>query len=141
MAGMAVDQSERLREAADDVILPLTGGTVDQICVDFAFTLVIDGMHTVQIARPGQFHDGATEHVIDPAVPASVLPLLGLHQSVVRDARADKNGTLRLHFTAGSSIVVAPDDEYEAWEVCGGMPPVTPDFRLVCLPGGRVESF
>ncbi len=138
---MAVDQSERLREAADDFVLPLAGGTVDQICVDFAFTLVVDGMHTVQIARPGRFHDGSAEHVIDPAVPASVLPLLGLHQGVVKEARADKDGTLRLRFDAERSIVVAPDEEYEAWEVCGGMPPVTPDFKLVCLPGGRVESF
>ena len=85
---MAVDQSERLREAADDFVLPLAGGTVDQICVDFAFTLVVDGMHTVQIARPGRFHDGSAEHVIDPAVPASVLPLLAGRQTFASSPRS-----------------------------------------------------
>ncbi len=141
MTGMAVDQTERLREAVDVFVLPLAGGTVDQICVDFAFTLVVDGMHTIRISSPGRYRDGATEHVIDPSDPSSVLALLGLHQGVVKEAQADKDGTLRLTFDGARSIVVVPDAEYEAWEVCGGMPPVTPDFKLVCLPGGRVESF
>lgn len=141
MTGMTVDQTERLREEADHFVLPLAGGIVDQLCVDFAFTLVIDGTHTVRMSRPLRFHDGAVEYTIDPAETSTVVPLLGLHQAVVREARADKDGTLRMRFDLARTIVVSPDEEYEAWEVSGGMPPVTPDFQVVCPPGGGVESF
>jgi hypothetical protein len=138
---MAVDQSERLREETDHFVLPLVGGVVDQLSIDFAFTLVVDGTHTVRMSRPLRYHDGSVEHVVDPADIESVVPLLGLHQAVVREARADKDGTLLLRFDGARTIVVTPDEEYEAWEVSGGMPPVTPDFQIICPPGGGVESF
>lgn len=137
---MPVDQASQLREEPDHYVLPLVGGTVDQLNVDFAFTLVIDGAHSVRIACPMRYHDGEQEHHIDPSDVDQLLPLLHLHQATVLEATASKLGTLVVHFDAGRSIVVDPDVDYEAWEVNGGMPPITPDYQLVCLPGGGVDA-
>ena len=41
-----------IREEADHFVLPLTGREVDQICIDYAVTLVVDGTDTVRLEGP-----------------------------------------------------------------------------------------
>jgi hypothetical protein len=63
--------------------------------------------------------------------PSDVLAtLLG---DVVRTARTDDRGELRVAFTGGSKVVIGVDADFESWAVTG------PDGVLVvCLAGGEL---
>ena len=58
-----------IREEEDHFVLPLTGREVDQVCVDYAVTLVIDGTDTVRLDSPftavSYTHLRAHETVLD----------------------------------------------------------------------------
>ena len=70
-------------------------------------------------------------HALDPGERAGLGPLLAVYPDVLGTAAVDSDGTLRLLFASGSSLVVPPDDHYEAWQIEG------PGTRLVvCTPGG-----
>ncbi len=120
-------------------VLPWDGRVVDQICVDYAVTFVIDGCHSVRIGTPFVARIGDQTHEVDPADVQTVAPVLAFHGAVVRSATAERDGSLRVDFVDGLSIAVEPDAAYEAWEVDGGLPPVTPGYRLVAAPGGGVR--
>jgi hypothetical protein len=78
---------------------------------------------------------------IDPEAPDTLPPLLALHQAVVSEANAVKDGHLVVRFEDGRSIEVAPDDRYEAWQVDGSRPPVPRDFKIIAVPGGGLAVF
>ncbi len=138
---MAIDEEARLHESSGVLRLPIVGGEVDQLCIDFAFSLVIDGTHTVRMSTPISYTNGSGTLDIEPSDTGAIHPLLGLHQAIVTEAWASAEGVLHLAFSDNRTIVVAPSEDYEAWEVAGGLPPVSPVYSAVCLPGGGVATF
>ncbi len=129
----------QLTEHADEWVLPLVGREVDQICLDFAVTLVVDGSETVRLAAPFALDVGGEVHTVDPQHLASVPPVLGLHRAVVTAACAGKDGVLQLRFDRGRELRCEPDDVEEAWEAEGGLPPVTAAYQIAAKPGGGVS--
>ena len=120
--------------------LGLEGSQVSLIYIDYAFGFVLEppelGEPTARIRIGMTFEllgaDG-TSHPVIPGPPQdSVAPALRLHNQVVLDATASADGTLKISFEDGSGLTVAPDPNYEAWELNG------PVGMMVCLPGGGV---
>lgn len=133
---MACD--EVTRDDAGRWVLPWGGREVDQICVDFAVTFVVDGCHSVRIGTAFTAQVGQQAHQVDPADIQTVAPVLAFHRAVVRSAVAEHDGTLRIDFEGGLGLLAPPDPADEAWEIDGGLPPVTPGYRLVAKRGGGV---
>lgn len=51
-------------------------------------------------------------------------------------ATIDDRGALTLSLTGDRSIVVKPDDAYEAWSIAG-----PGSYKLVCMPGGELAEW
>ena len=45
-----------IREEATHYVLPLVGREVDQLCIDYAVTLVVEGTDTVRLESPFTLH-------------------------------------------------------------------------------------
>ena len=57
-----------IREEATHYVLPLVGREVDQLCIDYAVTLVVEGTDTVRLESPFTLHvDGTTHVVVTPS--------------------------------------------------------------------------
>ncbi len=137
MAGAAVETE--IREERTHYVLPLVGREVDQICVDYSVTLVIEGTDTVRLITPFTLHVAGLTHKVDPEDLESVAIVLGLHRAVVVRSHASKDGSLILDFDGDRELRVAPDPDGEAWEIGGGLPPVTPSYLIVAEAGGGVR--
>ena len=130
-----------IREEEDHFVLPLTGREVDQVCVDYAVTLVIDGTDTVRLDSPFTVSFPDRTLLIDPQRLDSVAPVLELFRAVILRAWAGKDGSLVLMFDDDRSLRIEPDPDGEAWEIGGGLPPVSPSYRIVALPTGSGIEF
>lgn len=64
-------------------MLPLVGREVDQLCIDYAVTLVVEGTDTVRLESPFTLHVDGTTHVVDPERLDTVAIVLQLHRAVV----------------------------------------------------------
>ncbi len=138
--GMAdVGLDPLIREEATFFALPLVGREVDQLCIDFAVTLVVEGTDTIRLESPFTLHVEGTTHVVDPARLETVAVILDLHRAVVTRAEAGKDGSLTLDFDSDRWLRVDASDDGEAWEVGGGLPPVTPSYFIAAQPGGGVR--
>ncbi|WP_242574755.1 DUF6188 family protein [Streptomyces sp. NP-1717] len=61
-------------------------------------------------------------------------PLLGLFAKVVTETEVTGSGTLSLGFDDGTRLSVAPDPDYESWNLAGsGIDPV------LVGPGGETD--
>ena len=70
-----------IREEEDHFVLPLTGREVDQVCVDYAVTLVIDGTDTVRLDSPFTVSFPDRTLLIDPQRLDTVAPVLELFRA------------------------------------------------------------
>ncbi len=137
---MEIDTRAGLVEQHTRWLLPVVDGTVTQIRVDYAFTLVIDH-YSIRINTPFTFSRGDDHSKHDPEDPGTLAPLLTLHQATLREGVLSKDGVLTLSFRDGTTLTVPPNDQYEAWEATGELPPVTPSFQVIALPGGGLAVF
>lgn len=117
-------------------VLPVAGGEVTQVRVDFAFGLMIEAWLSIRIEGRFSLERGGMVHEYDPADTASLGPLVVLHKSVVSEALARKDGRLTIRFADGTILIVPPGDQYEAFVIDGALPPIQRKFTLVSLPGG-----
>lgn len=130
-----------LTEARGKWILPVGGGIVTQIRIDFAFTVVLESWIEIRIETAFSFGPPGAGRRFEPSEATALAPLLGLHQAVVAAAQIRKDGRLTLTFADGAVLEVGPDERYEAFHVAGSLPPVRRGFRFVALPGGGLARF
>lgn len=125
-----------LIEDDDRWLLPYRGMQVDQICVSYQLSLVLDGGAEVTVETPALLTVGsfsapdarAVELVPERQDVAAALHLFG---SKVLSSVAFKSGSLRVVFDGGLHLDVSPDPKYEAWALTGPL-----GLRIVCMPGG-----
>jgi hypothetical protein len=79
-------------------VLPLVGREVDQLCIDYAVTLVVDGTDTIRLESPFTLHVDGTTQVVDPERLETVAAVLQLFRAVVTRAEAGKDGSLTIDF-------------------------------------------
>lgn len=128
-----------VREEATHYALPLVGREVDQLCIDYAVTLVVDGTDTIRLESAFTLFVDGTAHIVDPERLDTVAVVLSLHRAIVTRAEAGKDGSLTIDFDGDRWLRVDPLDDGEAWEIGGGLPPVTPSYFIAAEPGGGVR--
>lgn len=134
------DPAHQPREEADRWVLPTGEGIVTQLQIDFAFGLTIDQWLHIRIEGPFVVHAGEEIIECEPERPASIAPLVELHQVVVSEAAAHKDGSLTIAFADGHVMRVAADQRYEAFAITGSRAGAAP-FRLISLPGGGLAEW
>ena len=128
-----------LREEAAHYVLPLVGREVDQLCIDYAVTLVVDGTDTIRLESPFTLHVDGNTQVVDPERLETVAAVLQLHRAVVTRAEAGKDGSLTVSFDSDRWLRADAIQDGEAWEIGGGLPPVTPSYFIAAQSGGGVR--
>jgi hypothetical protein len=137
MSYAAVDAD--VREEETHYLLPLVGREVDQLCFDYGVTLVVEGTDTIRLETPFTVHLAGQTVVVDPERLETAAVLLSLFRAVVTRAEAGKDGSLVVEFDDDRWLRAEAISDGEAWEIGGGLPPVTPSYRLVSLPGGGIH--
>jgi hypothetical protein len=116
-------------------------GAVDQLRIDFAFTLVISTLLEIRIETAFSVISAGVEVVFDPEDARSLRPLLDLHEVGVLAATVSKAGPVRVEFQDGRSLRVQPDDRYEACAVRLRAPGGGRRVEFIVLPGGGLAEF
>lgn len=129
-----------LRDEGDRWSLDLVQGEITQCTFGHQFGIAIYTprfylnveIESVAVIRlPGSGHSVEVDpRTKDPMAMAPALKLL--HVSADR-LEASRNGRLTVALGEGGLVEVAPDDDYEAWNVTG-----PEGLRLVSMPGGEV---
>ena len=126
---------------AGPVQLPLEGASVDQCCLDYAFTLKLGKSEQswalriegdFDLAQPG----GSTQRFSE-APPSGWGPAVdALLRETISDASVTRDGTLHLRFAGGCCVEVPPTHQWESWQLNG------PGGELiVCGPGGALSRW
>ncbi len=92
------------------------------------------GESEIVIESPFQLAAAGTVHALDPQDRSGLGPLLAVYPDRLNAAGAQADGTLRLTFISGAAVTVAPDPQFEAWQVNKA----TSHHLLVCMPGGEL---
>lgn len=114
-------------------------GVVQLIQIDFRLGLFISdksGEAQLFIETPFEMNTPQGRHVLVPEDTPSLEPALTLFSAKVVRVSIRETGGLTVEFKKDVSIEVYPDDKYEAWQLSG-----SPEFMLVCAPGGSVAIF
>jgi Family of unknown function (DUF6188) len=122
-------------------LLPVGDGTVTELRIDYAFTLVLEAWIVIRIETPFSYGPAGNVRQFEPSDSPGLAPLLGLHQATVTSAEIRKDGRLTLTFADGSELIVPPDERYEAFSVTGSLPPVRRGFSFTAVPGGGLARF
>jgi Family of unknown function (DUF6188) len=128
---------EQLIEHGDYWVIPLQGKAVTRCFVDSTFGLECwdrDSLTTIRIEGLFVFAEQGVERHLSSEHPTTLGPALSVLGKTVTSAHAHKNGHLAVSFANGSHLSVAPDAEYEAWEIV-----TSAGLHVVCTPGGRLS--
>jgi hypothetical protein len=136
-----VSEPAALIEDDDRWLLPYRGMQVDQICVSYQLSLVLDGGAEITVEAPALLTVGSVsapdarpvELVPERQDVAAAMPLFGTR---ILSSVAFKSGSLRVVFDSGLHLSVEPDPAYEAWGVTGPL-----GMRIVCMPGGGLAGW
>lgn len=100
-------------------------------------TWSLDGSAEARFAAPCvlRFASGA-ERPLDPAVPETLAPVLGLVGAAVRSLTMTRDGGLQIQLGDGAVLEARPDPRAESWTVQGGG--VLEGMMYRCPPRGGV---
>ncbi|GII75538.1 hypothetical protein Sru01_05200 [Sphaerisporangium rufum] len=114
--------------------LRLGGQSVVRVAFDAGVTLLTDSGYEVRIEAAATLssEDGTWE--VTPGAPTPAMTrMIELFGAEILSARASVAGTLSIHLAGGRSLIVEPDDHFEAWTMAG------PGGALVvCMPAGEL---
>lgn len=127
--------------------IPLGGGLVTQVRIDFAFGLLVDATDEhentgeIRISTQLAYEAAGAVTMIDPERTPELAPLITLHQAVLVSACTSDDGELELRFAGDRTICVAPDPGFEAWGLTVSSRAGRRGMHLVCLPGSGLARF
>lgn len=115
--------------------LGLQGQTFLSEHVEYSAVLKFSGKYMVRIESPFILHLRENEYQLSPeGDPTEAFdPVRELIGQTVTQSVAEDTGILRLAFANGASVVVEPDEAYEAWTASGPR-----GMLVVCMPGGEL---
>jgi hypothetical protein len=121
--------------SADAVISEALGGAqVSRLVIDYRFRLQfeVDGSAVwLALSTPFVLTVYGAGSPIDPEDTSSLLPALRLLHDKIARVSVSPPGILAVSFDSGSTLRIAPDPNYEAWEYIGPS-----HAQVICLPGG-----
>lgn len=112
---------------------------VQRIEVDFRLGLLLSdksGVGSVHIETPCRVNTAGSTALLTPGDASSICPILSFFDAKVAAIKICKTGQLAVEFGDRGSLVVEPNEQYEAWQF--GFPGA---FLMVCPPGGDVCVF
>ncbi|GAA0944692.1 DUF6188 family protein [Streptomyces rhizosphaericus] len=118
--------------------LNLRGQSVTRVFFDATFTLLTSEDYEVRVEADASIQAPRGELVVfDPESPgATAAQLVSLVHDTITSAEVGSVGGLHISFESGAELAVAPDSDYEAWELVG------PNWsRVVCMPGGEIARW
>ena len=121
-------------EANVELVAKLAGSEASRLLLDNRIGIEFQRDQqrtTLFIESTVQFHDGSSRYEICPDNPVQYGPLASLLKRRVRSARVTESGSLRVEMHPEGSILIEPDDNYEAWELIQAN-----GARCICIPGG-----
>ena len=107
---------------------------VTQLRFDHAVTLHLwqaDGEVTIRIGGPFAVEVGGTTFQVDPDAGENLGAALALLHADGAEARATAEGGLEVRFAGGLRLEVAPDPQFEAWELSDSR-----GAQVISTPGG-----
>ena len=107
---------------------------VTQLCFDHAVTLRLwsqEGEVSVRIAGKLTVEYGGTTFEVDPDAGENLGAALSLLHAEGAEARATEEGGLEVRFAGGLRLEVAPDPQFEAWELSDSR-----GAQVISTPGG-----
>jgi hypothetical protein len=129
-----------IKETPDGLTVDLTAHRVEQVAVDYAFSLTLrhdEHRVTIRVEGPFQLRRGDRVDDMDPeARPGELGPALELSRATGTAATVRKTGELEIVFGDGSILSVPSDPAFEAWTLT-----VTGGPMIVSGPGGVVTTF
>ena len=140
------DHTPSVVDAGGRWILPISSreeeqlGEVDQLRIDYAFTVVISALLEIRIETEFTLTRDGVVTRFEPEDTASLASLLCLHKAVVQSATVSKAGVVRVEFADGRVLTVEPHDQYESCAVHVRRPRGGKWFDLFVPPGGLAES-
>jgi hypothetical protein len=126
----------------DGWLISFQAGLVQMIQIDYRLGLLLsDGKAStnIHISTLGRLTWPGGEALLEPEETASLSPILPLANKGVRSVTIRATGHLRVEFAGGHVLEVAPDDQYEAWQL--GCSVGARGVMMVCSPGGSVAVF
>jgi len=132
-----IGKHDWLVEQGDRWVVPLQGKMVTRYFVDSAFGIELwesDNTTTIRIEGPFVLQEQGAAQRLSPEQPKTLGSALSIMGKTVTSVNVYKDGCLAVHFADGSSLSVAPDAAYEAWEVVSSR-----GLRVVCTPGGNLS--
>lgn len=117
--------------------LGLGGQTITHQVVDYAMSVTTDAGFGLRVENDYTLRTSAGSWNVSlesPQTDSEQVP--SLTNSTISSATTDQSGVLDISFTDGHRLTVAPDADYEAWNIVG------PGGRkVVCLPGGELATW
>jgi hypothetical protein len=112
----------------------LAGKPLIQYCVGVGVRLdfAVPTFPELTIETPITVERAGDVQVAEPHSQLVVMTLLGLLDQAAEPTVAN-SGQLTLRFTGGTTLIVPPDDKYEAWQLRDD-----DDLLIVCMPGGEL---
>lgn len=134
--------SELMIEEGDGWLLNVHAWQITRCMIDYGVTLeAADGDHWIRFRLGSDFVFTSSDErlLIDLGSnsPTAVCPVLKVLHKNIGEAKAFKDGTLRIEFADGAVITAAPDDRFEAWEISSEHQEIT----IVSLPGGGLVTW
>jgi hypothetical protein len=132
----------KLVENKDGWFLSLNDGRVGTIQIDFRLSLLItDGTDAAwfRFGTQGRLKGRTTEITLVPAQTTTLAPILSFFNAAVLNVRIARTGEAVIEFGQDSSLIVAPDQTYEAWQFDFSLD--QSEMMLICAPGGDVAVF
>jgi len=132
-----------LVEEADRWVVPITGLTVTQCQLDYAFTIIAwdheRGSFAIRLEQPFTLLTAGRvdELVLDPEQdPLAMAPALCILRATIEDVIAFKDGRLELSVEEGHVVRARAGEEYESWTITGPA-----GLMLVSLPSGGLATW
>jgi hypothetical protein len=132
----------QILEDQDGWTFSFKDGRVQLIQIDFRLNfLVTDGFDKawLHVETQGRLKCGAKEISFVPEQAVTLSPILTFFNTSLSNVIVAKTGQLVVQFEQDRSMIVAPNDTYEAWQMeCSTE---KGELMLVCPPGGQVALF
>lgn len=118
--------------------LHATTAFVARVCVDSRLSLLIDSeLGDAEIQCSGEFQIVDLSRHIDNTFTPSDDDLVGIGtlRGDLASLRVSRTGALEIIWVSGLTLLVRPNDRFEAWELA------TERLQLICMPGGEIAIF